>query len=252
MYVGIARPPAFPTPYRGGKSLRMAKIRLMTRETKRTAPPQIACGGNISSPACIPRPSNHRARSNVRTYVCTRPTRMCLAASEAYVRTYVRTYTINEVATTALPLHHPSPGNIWEDRSPPRARRPQSPPDSPSTTYVRSSVRPLRTPVSPYVRTSGLVFQRISLVIPHSVGTSSLIITQIDPNYPPRLANLGAGELEQPPLSEYLGCGWTTAVLQTKRAGERAVLRRGWAEEPAVTRGGWAGTEGGWHMRQCL
>ena len=151
--VGIARPPAFPTPYLGGKSLRMAKIRLMTRETKRTAPPQIACGGNISSPACIPRPSNHQARSNVRTYVCTRPTRMCLAASEAYVRTYVRTYTINEVATTALPLHHPRPGNIWEDRSPPRARRPQSPPDSPSTTYVRSSVRPLRTPVSPYVRT---------------------------------------------------------------------------------------------------
>ena len=186
----------------------MAKIRLMTRETKRTAPPQIACGGNISSPACIPRPSNHQARSNVRTYVCTRPTRMCLAASEAYVRTYVRTYTINEVATTALPLHHPRPGNIWEDRSPPRARRPQSPPDSPSTTYVRSSVRPLRTPVSPYVRTSGLVFQRISLVIPHSVGTSSLIITQIDPNYPPRLANLGAGELEQPPLSEYVRRVW--------------------------------------------
>ena len=177
---------------------------------------------------------------------------MCFTANEAYERTY----TINEVATTALPLHHPRPGTIWEDRSPPRARRPQSPPDSPSTTYVRSSVRPLRTPVSPYVRTSGLVFQRISLVIPHSVGTSSLIITQIDPNYPPRLANLGAGELEQPPISEYVrtyvGCGWTTAVLQTKRAGERAVIRRGWAEEPAVIRGGWAGAEGGWQMRKCL
>ena len=231
----------------------------MTRETKRTAPPQIACGGNISSPACIPRPSNHQARSNVRTYVCTRPTRMCLAASEAYVRTYVRTYTINEVATTALPLHHPRPGNIWEDRSPPRARRPQSPPDSPSTTYVRTFVRPsvayARKSVRTYVRPV-LFFQRISLVFPHSVGTSRSIITQIDPNYPPRLANLGAGELEQPPISEYVrtyvGCGWTTAVLQTKRAGERAVIRRGWAEEPAVIRGGWAGAEGGWQMRQCL
>ena len=139
----------------------------------------------------------------------------------------------------------------------PRARDVLKAPHVPPVlrTYVRPYVAFARKSVRTYVRPV-LFFQRISLVFPHSVGTSRSIITQIDPNYPPRLANLGAGELEQPPISEYVrtyvGCGWTTAVLQTKRAGERAVIRRGWAEEPAVIRGGWAGAEGGWQMRQCL
>ena len=156
MYVGIARPPAFPTPYRGGKSLRMAKIRLMTRETKRTAPPQIACGGNISSPACIPRPSNHQARSNVRTYVRMHAAYEDVPRRQRGLRANVRAYIHHKRGCNHRSAPTPPESRKHLGGSKPPARETSSKPPRFPQYYVRTFVRPsvayARKSVRTYVR----------------------------------------------------------------------------------------------------
>ena len=75
-------------PYLGRKGQRMAGIRFMTQQAKRTVPPQIDCRGTISSPASIPCTSHHV---------------FCRCAS-APIRT---TYTMDDVHHCSAP--HPTP-----------------------------------------------------------------------------------------------------------------------------------------------